>query len=239
MQRLTMALAALGLAALLAGDALANDAAKALSPAASATEMPAAKLPEPDTNTPVVSSTEDYRIGPFDIIDVSVFQVEMLSKTLQVDAAGNIQYPMLGEVAASGKTARQLAAEIADRLDKSYLRNPQVTVYVKDSASEKFTVEGAVKESGIYPLAGHMTLLRAIATAKGVDPDAKQRNVIIFRTVNQKRVAGLINLGDVRNGKVDDPQVYAGDVIVVPMSGTRKAYKDLLSAVPLLLFLHP
>jgi polysaccharide export outer membrane protein len=84
-----------------------------------------------------------------------------------------------------------------------------------------------------------MTLLKAIANAQGVSDDAKLRDVVIFRTVNQKRMAGIVNLGDVGKGKIDDPEVYAGDVIVVPLSGTRRAWKDLLSATPLLFFAHP
>jgi polysaccharide export outer membrane protein len=219
----------------MAGAALLAGAVRAGGPAS----IPASQLPKPDSVPTVVDQDEDYLIGPFDTLDVSVFQVDMLTKTVQVDSTGHFEFPMIGEVTASGKTAKQLEDEIAARLDKSYLRSPQVTVYVKDSASRKFTVEGAVKVAGVFPLQGHMTLLRAIATAQGVDPDARLRNVVIFRMVNQQRVAGVVNLGAVRTGAVDDPQVYAGDVIVVPSSNSRKAFHDIIAATPLLLFLHP
>lgn len=230
MRRLTVGLAALAAVAALAGD---------LQAAGQAESVPASQLPRPDAMPMAVDQNEDYRIGPFDVLDVSVFQVDLLTRTVQVDASGHFQYPMIGEVSASGKTARQLAGEIAALLNKSYLRSPQVTVYVKDSASQKYTVEGAVKTAGVFPLQGNMTLLKAIATAQGVGEDAKLRDVVIFRTVNQKRMAGTINLADVRKGKVDDPQVYAGDIIVVPQSASRKALKDIIGATPLLLFLHP
>ncbi len=230
MRRIATGLAALAAAAVLAGD---------LQAASQGTSVPVSQLPRPDAMPMVVDQDEDYLIGPFDVLDVSVFQVDLLTRTVQVDASGHIQYPMIGDVRASGKTAKQLAGEIAATLDKSYLRSPQVTVYVKDSASQKYTVEGDVKTAGIFPLQGHMTLLKAIATAQGVGDDAKLGNVVIFRMVNQKRMAGLVNLGDVRKGKVDDPQVYAGDVIVVPQSAGRKALKDIIGATPLLLFLHP
>jgi polysaccharide export outer membrane protein len=230
MRRLAAGLAALAAMTVLAGD---------LQAAGQGGTVPVSQLPRPDAAPTVVDQDEDYRIGPFDILDVSVFQVDLLTRTVQVDASGHIQYPMIGDVTASGKTAKQLASEIAATLDKSYLRSPQVTVYVKDSASQKYTVEGAVKTAGIFPLQGHMTLLKAIATAQGAAEDAKLRDVVIFRMVNQKRMAGVVNLGDVGKGKVDDPEVYAGDVIVVPQSASRRALKDIIGATPLLLFLHP
>ena len=231
MRRLTTYLAALAGLALLVGDLKAAET--------SAVSVPAGQLPKPDSQAIVVDQGQDYRIGPFDILDISVFQVDMLTRTVQVDATGHFQFPMIGIVDAVGKTARQVSDEIAAALDKNYLRSPQVAVYVKESASQKYTVEGAVKLAGVFPLQGHMTLLKAVATAQGVSDDAKLRDVVIFRTVNQKRMAGMINLGEVRKGKVDDPEIYAGDVIVVPLSGSRKALHDIVGATPLLLFLHP
>ena len=230
MRSLTAGLVAMVAVVLLAGGARAGDPAKSMS---------GELLPKPDAASPVLTQDEDYRIGPFDILDITVFQVDLLSRSVQVDATGHIEFPMIGDVTAAGKTAKELSDDIAAKLDKAYLRSPQVTVVVKDSASQKFTVEGAVKASGVFPVVGHMTLLRAIATAQGVDPDAKLRDVVIFRMVDQKRLAGIVNLGDVRKGKADDPQIFAGDVIVVPMSAGRKALHDLISVTPLLFFLHP
>ncbi|HEY7851730.1 MAG TPA: polysaccharide biosynthesis/export family protein, partial [Caulobacteraceae bacterium] len=143
-----------------------------------ASAMPAAQLPPPDLAGAIIAEQQAYRIGAFDALDISVFQVDLLTRSVQVDATGHIEFPMIGDVTAAGKTAKELGDEIAARLDKAYLRSPQVTVVVKDSASQKYTVEGAVKSSGVFPVVGHMTLLRAIATAQGVDPDAKLRDVV-------------------------------------------------------------
>jgi polysaccharide export outer membrane protein len=208
-------------------------------PSGAATAVPAGDLPPPGPNGEVADEAHAYRIGPYDTLDIAVFQVDMLNRSLTVDGTGHIEFPIIGEIMAAGKTAKQLSDEIAADLGKSYLTSPQVSVYVKDSASQKFTVEGAVKASGIFPLQGRMTLLRAIATAQGVADDAKQRDVVIFRNVDNRRMAGVINLGDVRKGKAGDPQIYAGDVIVVPVSGSRRAFKDLITASPLLFFFHP
>jgi polysaccharide export outer membrane protein len=202
--------------------------------------VPVASLPPPDSATFAIGQDEDYRIGAYDTLDISVFQVDLLSRTVQVDASGHIQFPMIGDMTVAGKTTHQVSDEIAAKLDQNYVRSPQVTVVLKDSASQKFTVEGAVKGSGVFPLQGHMTLLRAIATAQGVDNDtAKQRDVVIFRTVDHKRVAGLVDLAAVGKGKIDDPPIYAGDVIVVPTSASRRFMKDLIAAPPILFFLHP
>jgi polysaccharide export outer membrane protein len=223
-------------AALLAGSA---DAGQPASVAHPGQVVSVASLPPPDAVHPS-GQEEDYLIGPWDVIDIQVFQVDLLSRSLQVDGTGHVQFPMIGDLTVAGKTTRQVAEEISTKLDQNYVRQPQVTVAVKESASQKFTVEGAVKSSGVFPLQGHMTLLKAIAVAQGVDNElAKQSDVVIFRTVNQQRVAGVVNLAAVGKGKVDDPPIYAGDVIVVPTSSSRRFFKDLISATPLLFFLHP
>ncbi|MGA2953523.1 MAG: polysaccharide biosynthesis/export family protein [Caulobacteraceae bacterium] len=202
--------------------------------------VPVSSLPAADSAAFAIGQDEDYRIGAYDTLDISVFQVDLLSRTVQVDASGHIQFPMIGDLTVAGKTTRQVADEIAAKLDQNYVRSPQVTVVLKDSASQKFTVEGAVKGSGVFPLQGHMTLLKAIAVAQGVDIEtAKQKDVVIFRTVDHKRVAGVVDLGAVGKGKIDDPPIYAGDVIVVPTSASRRFMKDLIAATPILFFLHP
>ena len=202
--------------------------------------VPVSSLPPPDSATFASGQDEDYRIGAYDTLDISVFQVDLMSRTVQVDGTGHIQFPMIGDMLVAGRTTRQVADELAGKLDQNYVRSPQVTVVVKDSASQKFTVEGAVKSSGVFPLQGHMTLLRAIAVAQGVDGEtAKQKDVVIFRTVDRQRVAGLVDLGAVGKGKIDDPPIFAGDVIVVPTSASRRFFKDLIAATPILFFLHP
>jgi polysaccharide export outer membrane protein len=194
-------------------------------------------LPPPDP--PAIDQQQSYRIGPLDVLEVSVFQVESLARTVQVDAGGRIALPFIGSVVALGKTPQELGADIATRLGDTYIQSPQVTVFVKESLSQKFTVEGAVKSPGVFPLVGHMTLLRAVATAQGPDLDAKLHNVVVFRQVNQKTVGAVVNLSQVRAGKVPDPQIYAGDVVVVMTSATRRALHDLVSITPLLFFVHP
>lgn len=194
-------------------------------------------LPPADSVQAAALSQQDYRIGPLDTLEVSVFHVDGLNRTVQVDSAGQINLPLIGGVAAAGKTATQLADDIALALGRKYLQSPQVTVFVSKSQSQKFTIEGAVREPGVYDMAGRMTLLQAIATAKGVEQNAQLKHVVIFRMVDAKRMAAVVNLADVRKGKVDDPQIYPTDVIVVAGSNSDRVLKEIIGVSPLLVLL--
>jgi polysaccharide export outer membrane protein len=208
--------------------------------ARAATERTSAPLPAPDHGgVPTLDPQENYKIGPLDVLDITVWQVESLNRTVSVDASGEMDFPLIGTVHAAGKTPRELGKEMAARLSQNYLEAPQVSVSVKEQLSQRFTIEGSVKTPGIFPVIGQMTLLGAIATAQGVDDFAKMHDVVIFRVVNNTRMAGVVDLGGVQSGKYADPQIYAGDVIVVPSSGARHAWHDIIASTPLLFFLHP
>lgn len=192
-----------------------------------------AALPPPDPAANAAVQQTEYRIGPLDTLDINVFGVEDLTRTVQVDASGQINYPLIGAVLASTRTPRQLGDEIAARLDARYLQKPQVEVFVKSSLSQRFTVEGAVASPGVYDIQGRMTLLQAIATAKGLEDVANTRKVVVFRTVGGTRMAGVANLSAIRDGKKSDPQIYPGDVIVVASSRTKGWLRNIMGAVPI------
>ncbi|KQT31167.1 hypothetical protein ASG29_14370 [Sphingomonas sp. Leaf412] len=189
----------------------------------------------PPRKTDLFEQSRPYMIGPFDKLEIDVFGMEDLSKKeVQTDASGRISFPLAGIVEASGKTPAELAQEIENRLRRNYVRDPQVTVNLKETVSQVMTVDGEVKESGLYPVVGRMTLMRAIATAKGTTEFAKLSDVIIFRTVDGRKMAGIYNLKAIRQGYYDDPEVYANDVVVVGDSPQRRFFRDLLQAAPLL-----
>src|SRR3546814_1866206 len=106
---------------------------------------------------------------------------------MQVDASGRISMPLVGTVDARNKTADELARTIEDSLQGRYVRNPQVTVNIKSSVSQVVTVDGEVKEPGIYPVTNQMTLMRVIASAKGLSEFAKPEQVVIARTGDNQR----------------------------------------------------
>ncbi len=193
----------------------------------------AATLPPPDVPGTYATQTE-YRVGPLDMLEVSVFQVPDLSRTVQVDAAGQIGLPLIGNVPAAGKTAEELAGDIAGRLGQKYLESPQVTVFVKDAPGRQVTVEGAVNRPGLFPLVGTTTLLQAVALSGGLSDIADASDITVFRTVKNQKMAGLFNVKTIRTGKMPDPEIYGGDLIVVGQSGVRAAIHQFGGAAPFL-----
>ncbi len=192
-----------------------------------------AGLPEP-TRGDLLSSNRPYLIGPFDKLKIDVFGIEDLSKEVQIDASGRLSFPLIGVVEASGLTPGELADEIEGRLQGRYVRNPEVTVNLEETVSQVITVDGQVDKPGLYPVIGRMTLMRAVATAGGTGEFAKLDDVVIFRTVDGKQLAGLYNLKAIRRGNYGDPEVFANDVIVVGDSQARRLFKTIIEASPLI-----
>lgn len=191
-------------------------------------------LPVPDRSD-ILGGDRPYLIGPFDKLVIDVFGIEELSKKeFQTDASGRISFPLAGVVEAAGKTPAELERLLEDRLSGSYVRNPQVSVNLKETVSQVITVDGEVKEPGLYPVIGRMTLMRAIATAKGATEFAKLHDVVIFRTAKGQQYAALYDLKAIRRGAYEDPEVFANDVVVVGDSTARRLFKDALQVVPLL-----
>lgn len=191
------------------------------------------QLPPP-VRADLVTSDRPVLIGPLDTITVEVFGVPELGRELQVDASGRIAMPLLGTLDAGGKTPSELAQDIEKALAGRYVRNPNVTVNIKNSVSQVVTIDGQVTDPGLYPVTNQMTLMRAIASARGLTEYAKSSDVVILRTVDGKRMAGLYNLEAIRRGRYSDPPIYANDVVLVGESQTRRLFRDFVSLAPLL-----
>lgn len=190
-------------------------------------------LPAPDNRSRTLDFSQ-YRIGPSDKIKVAVFGAEELEREGFVDAAGNFSLPLVGSVQAGGRTPDELAQVITAKLAGRYIKKPQVTVNVLEAKSQTFTVDGAVREPGVYPIVGRMTLQQAIATAKGADEFANVGNVVVFRTVNERKMAALFNLRDIRSGRLADPDIYGNDIVVVGENATKRFFRDVTGAFPVL-----
>lgn len=177
----------------------------------------------------------DYRIGATDMLSVSVFQVPDLTfDEIRVDAAGNLQMPLIGSVQAAGLTPNELSRDIARRLSERYLRNPQVTVTVKEAASQKVTIDGAVTQPGVYEMRGRTTLLQAVAMARGPSRDADINSVAVFREVGGQRMVAVFDLSAIRNGEAEDPVILGDDVVVVDVSRVNALIRDAIQALPAL-----
>ena len=120
----------------------------------------------PALSTSGMIGTDSYKIGPLDVIEISVYGVPELSVTAKVGDDGNLQLPLLGPTPAAGKTSEQLQKELTARLGADYLQNPQVSVLVKEFNSRYVILTGAIK-NGVIPLKGETTLLEVIAGAGG------------------------------------------------------------------------
>ncbi len=190
-------------------------------------------LPTP-RRTDLTAPDRPALIGPLDTIQVDVFNVPDLTRELQVDSSGRIAMPLVGTVDARGRTASEVAEAIEAALRGRYVRNPEVTVNIRTSVSQVVTVDGQVVEPGLYPVTNEMTLMRAIASAKGMNEFAREDEVVILRTANGRKMAGLYNVAAIRRGVYDDPPIYANDVIVVGDSPQRRMFRDLVSLSPAL-----
>jgi len=186
-------------------------------------------------STPAPASAgTDYKIGIQDTVSVNIFQEEQLSiNNAEVDKAGNLTLPLIGPVPAAGKTTGELSALVARRLSPNYLKNPQVSVTVGSSASQKVIVQGEVTKPGIYPIKGGTTLLETLARAGGETRDASLNKVIVFRSTEGKRTGALFDVKAIRSGKAVDPSIVGSDIVVVDSSKGRRLWQDILRTIPL------
>src|SRR5262245_55086890 len=177
-----------------------------------------------------------YKIGPQDVLDVSVFKVPDLTRSVQVADTGTINVPLLGEVPAAGKTARELERDLAKRLGAKYLQSPQVSVAIKEYNSQRVTIEGAVKTPGVHALKGKTTLIQLVALSGGLDAATSDSTVVSVRYTDGKRYAAKCDVAAIKSGEAQDPAILPGDVVVANSSALKAAWADFLKALPVATF---
>jgi polysaccharide biosynthesis/export protein len=177
-----------------------------------------------------VSSPEiEYRVGSQDLMEIAVFGQPELTRTVRVNSRGQISLPLVGQLDAVGLSSQQLERLIADRLKEKYLQDPQVTVFIKEFTTLRFTIEGAVNKPGVYPLVGQMTLLRALAVGGGQGALSAVGEVMLFRVgANGERITQTFDVEQIRTGDALDPLIQNDDLVVVKRSKARVAFKDSL-----------
>lgn len=180
-----------------------------------------------------------YRIAPMDTVTVKVFKMPDLTGDYEVDLAGHISMPLIGEITAYDLTTAQLDDALTRKLGEKYLENPDVSVGIKSSTRRSVTVDGAVARSGSFPVHGPMTLMQAVAAAGGARQDANIRRVAIFRTISGQRQAAAFDLQAIRRGEAQDPAIYAGDIVVVDGSAIKAFQQQIFQSVPLLSIFRP
>ena len=195
-------------------------------------------LAPPDAAT-VMPLEEGYRIAPLDKLTIKVLRTNDLTGEYNVDLAGNISLPLIGEVRAVNLTTAQLDSELTTKLGEKYLENPDVSVGIKESTSRVVTVDGSVKAAGAFPAIGPTSLMRAVALAGGVTEDANARRVAVFRSIGGQRQGAAFDLVAIRRGESPDPQIYPGDIVIVDGSAIKEAWKRVLQTLPVFSMFTP
>jgi polysaccharide export outer membrane protein len=171
-------------------------------------------------------------IGPRDVLDISVFQVPELSKTLEVNDTGTINFPLLGEITVAGKTPEELEHELTSKLAADYLQHPVVTVLVKERNSQLVTISGAIDKPGIYPIKGPTSLMEIVALAGGFK-DQSDWTVLVLRQKGGSRMAARYDVAEIEAGRAKDPFLQANDVVVAGTSAIKQTFGTILKALPL------
>jgi len=175
---------------------------------------------------------KDYRIGPEDLLEITVFEDEKLNKTVRVSTQGNVTLPLLGILKVKGLTGTELEKEIRDLLAEKYFRDPHVSIFIKEYRNQRISLMGAVAKAGVYDFSGQKTVLDLLSMAGGLRDDAGAL-LFILRPQNpelpgkgrvsddQKPQTFVVSLEDLLlkgDPNMNLPLVH-GDVVNVPVAG--------------------
>lgn len=180
-------------------------------------------------------SSEGYPLGPLDEISINVFyEPELSFERIVIDSAGTFPYPFVGTVDAKGKTAGEISSYLRERLSQGYVNDPQVSVFVLESAQQKLTVGGEVTKPGVYPIKGPSTLMEALALAGGPLRTADLDQVLVFRKRGEETYVARFDLEQISLGNQADPVLQGGDSVIVGINEASRLYRDILQVAPLL-----
>lgn len=173
--------------------------------------------PHVATRLPEQPPVEDTSLGPGDVFEVRVFGEKDLTGDFQVASDGAIQFPFLGNVQVGGKESAQIARMIATGLSEGgYVKDPHVSVFLKESNSKRVSVIGAVAKPGTLPIVPGMTLVHAVSQAGGFTALASKDDTVVTRRVAGKLERYRIEVTRITRGDADDFPLRAGDIVFVP-----------------------
>lgn len=174
-----------------------------------------APVPAPGALAPLPS---DYVIGPGDVLQVSVWKNDTLSRVVPVRPDGKISMPLLHDIQASGLTAMQLRDKIARSLGE-FLPTPEVSVTLIEVRSLRVSVLGEVQKPGVLELRGRTTILEAIAMAGGFRDFASPSKITVIRMGENGETKKIrFNYNRAISNASEEPNLvlHSGDVIIVP-----------------------
>jgi polysaccharide export outer membrane protein len=170
-----------------------------------------------DKNIP----SEEYRLGPENVLVIEVYfgKDETINKKVRVTAKGMITFPLLGEVPVSGLTISELESKLTYLLEKDYLVNPQVSVFIEEYST--VSILGQVEHPGSFPIKGRLSVVELISLAGGFTKIAAKNNVRILRkTPDGAQKTIIVNVNDIINKGIEDQDITLepGDIVTVPES---------------------
>jgi polysaccharide export outer membrane protein len=157
-------------------------------------------------------------LGPDDKISLRVYQDESLNGEFVVAPDGTINFPLIGKVAALGKTCPQLEDALAAKLAAGYIRDPSVTCSVLEANSKKIFVLGEVKTPGSFRYEKDMRVVQAVTAAGGFSPLADPSATTLTRLVGGEQVKATVPMEAIVAGEIENLELQPGDIIFVPKS---------------------
>ena len=169
---------------------------------------------------------KEYKIGAKDLLEIKVFESPELSQTVRVSEDGSISLPLLGRIEVQGLTKDAVEAKLAGLLEAKYLKNAQVSVFIKEYQSQQVAVIGAVEVPGTYELVGRMSLLQVISQAGGLKENASNEILVLREGRSGNTATITIDLKDLLlngNQRLNIP-LMPNDVVNVPVDQIIKVY---------------
>lgn len=159
----------------------------------------------------------EFCLGPDDLLEISVWKDETLTKQVVVRPDGNISFPLIGDVRVQGRTVKEVRQEIEEKI-RGYIPDAPVAVMVIRVNSPKIYVVGKVAKPGVYLMTGPLTVMQSLAMAGGITPFSDDDDILIIREENGRQKRMKFDYSKVANGKDLEQNIYLnpGDTVVVP-----------------------
>ena len=159
----------------------------------------------------------EYRIGPEDVLHISVWKDEDLDREVLVRPDGGISFPLVGDIQVSGRTPLEVQDEIRNRLAR-YVPDAEVTVSVEKISGYTIFVLGEVNEPGQHTLGRYVDVVQALTLAGGTTPYASESRIRVLRRQDGREVVFSVNFNDIKRGRGLQQNIIlqSGDVVVVP-----------------------
>lgn len=173
--------------------------------------------PLPEEIQPVVLT--DFVLGPGDIIEISVWRHEDLSRKYTIGQTGTISFPLIGTVQAGGSSVVQLNEEIAGKLSK-YIKNPQVSINTISQSSAKIFILGEVLKPGVFTVQNYVSVMEAVLMAGGLTDDAEEKNLLFIRGGMDNPTLSTINFNQLteQGDLSQNVTMIPGDILYIPSS---------------------